>query len=312
MECYYHPEREGTDVCAICGKAICKECGLEISGKIYCKECLEKIVGIGIQSNAGQSDNVQKEPARLEKQEPTENIYQPQAESNMEIPQEEIKQIREDSPYNIKDNIEYTSGPDTSFTEQPQIAQNEYDAPQNQISQKPISNSQDYIYPDHETEPQPVVGGLNLEDKYEKYLDDLYFDEEEIPLGEQLAKDEAQYGSLTRKEYPTRNEELETQRNLGIRRGSEETPEELEARIKSELINGNSNENIHKINYKDEKEPMGAVDILLTIILIIIILIVIYYLLYIFILNASYPTFLDAIYGLSNPQNVINNLLTHK
>lgn len=314
MECYYHPDRQGTDQCAICGKSICKECGLEIAGKVYCKECLEKIVGIGIQGNAGENTNVQKEPARLEKQEAPENIYNAQAENNMASPQEEIKQIRDDSPYNIKDNIEYTSGPDTSFSEQPQVAQNAYDAPQSQISQKPISNSQDYIYPDHSAEPQPVVGGLDLEDKYEKYLDDLYFDEEEVPLGEQLAKDEAQYGSLTRKEYPTRNEEPEEQRGLGrLRRGGshEETPEELEARIKSELMNGNSNENIHKINYKDEKEPMGAVDIVLTIVLIIIILIVIYYLLYIFILNASYPTFMDAIYGLSNPQNVINNLLTH-
>ena len=26
MECHYHPEREGTDICAICGKSICKEC----------------------------------------------------------------------------------------------------------------------------------------------------------------------------------------------------------------------------------------------------------------------------------------------
>ena len=38
--------REGTDICAICGKSVCKECGLEIAGKIYCKECLEKIVGL--------------------------------------------------------------------------------------------------------------------------------------------------------------------------------------------------------------------------------------------------------------------------
>ena len=38
MECYYHPDREGTDTCAICGKSICKECGLEIAGKEYCKE----------------------------------------------------------------------------------------------------------------------------------------------------------------------------------------------------------------------------------------------------------------------------------
>ena len=47
MECYYHPDRNGTDTCAICGKSVCKECGLEIAGKTYCKDCLEKIVGIG-------------------------------------------------------------------------------------------------------------------------------------------------------------------------------------------------------------------------------------------------------------------------
>ena len=43
MACHYHPERESTDICAICGKPICKECGLEIAGKIYCKDCLQKI-----------------------------------------------------------------------------------------------------------------------------------------------------------------------------------------------------------------------------------------------------------------------------
>ena len=41
-----------------------------------------------------------------------------------------------------------------------------------------------------------------------------------------------------------------------------------------------------------------------------VILIVIYYIIYVFILNAYYPTFMDAIYGLTNPQNVINNILT--
>ncbi|MBE6499533.1 MAG: ATPase, partial [Methanobrevibacter thaueri] len=48
MECHYHPGRESTDNCAICGKSICKECGLEIAGKIYCKECLESIVGVSL------------------------------------------------------------------------------------------------------------------------------------------------------------------------------------------------------------------------------------------------------------------------
>ena len=48
---------------------------------------------------------------------------------------------------------------------------------------------------------------MELEDKYEKYLDDLYFDENEVPLEEQLAKDEEQFGSLTRKPYAPKREE---------------------------------------------------------------------------------------------------------
>ena len=55
---------------------------------------------------------------------------------------------------------------------------------------------------------------------------------------------------------------------------------------------------------------MGIVDILLTIILILVVLIVIYYLIYIFTLSTYYSTFIDAIYALSNPQNVINNILS--
>ena len=66
MECYYHPERDGTDQCAICGKSICKECGLEIAGKIYCKECLEKIVGLGIENKAEPKQQLlRRRPIRL-------------------------------------------------------------------------------------------------------------------------------------------------------------------------------------------------------------------------------------------------------
>ena len=68
MECYYHPDRNGTDTCAICGKSVCKECGLEIAGKTYCKDCLEKIVGIGLSETANESNIPKKtEPARLDK-----------------------------------------------------------------------------------------------------------------------------------------------------------------------------------------------------------------------------------------------------
>ena len=126
-----------------------------------------------------------------------------------------------------------------------------------------------------------------------------------------MAKDEEQFGSLTRKPYQARPEEpslKEAPKN--------ETPEEMEARIRAEILAEKEggkkikDRNIHKLNYQEEKEPMSIVDILLTIILIIVILVVIYYLIYVFILSASYPTFMDAVYALANPQNVINNILT--
>lgn len=342
MECYYHPNRESTNNCAICGKSICQECGLEIAGKVYCKECLEKIVGIGIDSKETPSQNqIQQDPVRLDKQNNVDYAQQPQEEigdyempyapkeqiPQEQYPQEEIRQIQDDSPYNIKSNIEYTKGPDATYSEninqqipqmesQPQIAQNEYDFQnEGQIAQKPIDNAQDYIYPDHSYQPEPTGAITDLEDKYEKYLDDLYFDEEDVPLGEQLAKDEAQYGSLTRKPYTPRAGEAADQQIHSNQPPKNETPEQMEARIRAEIIAEKegkkpSSEGIHNIDYKKDKEPMSIVDILLTVVLVIVILVVIYYLIYLFVLHASYPTFMDAIYGLSNPQNVINNILS--
>jgi hypothetical protein len=328
MECHYHPEREGTDICAICGKSICKECGLEIAGKIYCKECLESIVGLSLDNRAEQSaepaqpaEPVRTEPARLNKQPAEESIYNPQAESQpaepVVQPSHEIKQISEDSPYNIKDNVAIEGEPESSYLHESEvpIEPAPQAAPEPQITQTTAGD--DFIYPDHSYEPEPTSARAELEDKYEKYLDDLYFDEQEdVPLDQQLAKDEEQYGSLTRKPYSPKEEPpLKQEPTRPMKAPENETPEEMEARIRAEILAEQKGEklsdtNIHNINYKDEKEPMGAVDVLLTILLIIVILIVIYYLLYIFILHASYPTFMDAVYGLSNPQNVINNILT--
>ncbi len=358
MECYYHPERESTDVCAICGKSICKECGLEIAGKIYCKECLEKIIGLGIEEKAQESEVVEEtplvtEPAQVDAQTAEDTIYQPQDdEIDFEIPysepeeasKQEFKGISDDSPYNIKDNIQYESGLESSYLDDmediyqkpqdtPQVAQNEMDILEKQVL-TPKKNNDDFIYPDHDYEPQPTSARLELEDKYEKYLDDLYFDETDVPLGEQLAKDEEQYGSLTRREYAPRQEEAVEQQppaqKKAPKRGKkgkkapkqekkapkQETPEEMEARIRAEImkeqgaLTEKEETNIHNLDYGDEKEPMGILDILLSIILIIVILIVLYYLVYLFLLNSTYPTFVDALFALKNPQNVINAILT--
>ena len=328
MECYYHPSVESTDVCAICGKSICKECGLEIAGKVYCKDCLEKIVGLSVK-NTPQEKPVQEAP-KPERQEPEEVQF---------------SKIAEDSPYNIKESIKYEGGLESRYGEnlQPEgslyetieniqtpqepvqevreeyvqqepvmeevlrqpagQARNEYDYVQRQ-AQAPPAN--DYIYPDHSYQPEETSARREVEDKYERYLDDLYFDEAEIPLNEQLARDEAQYGSLTRNEYPPRNAPQQ-------QHGSDD---DLERRIREELMRkeqgGKSSirrEQIHNLQYEDKKEPFGALDILLSIVLIIVVLIVLFYIVYLIKLSATYPTFIDAIFGLKNPGMLLNALL---
>ena len=384
MECYYHPSRESTDNCAICNKSICKECGLEIAGKVYCKECLEKIVGMGIENDANKAP----QPARLEKKEPAfERDLNPQRPDEVQF---STQRVASDSPYNIKDNIVYEGGVESSYDEQYQPresltqaiksnqepiappeeeyipvrekqvpiqeepiipqreeqvpiqeepiipqreeyapvreepiipqreeyipvreeqvpiqeARNEYDAPQETYIQPPINApSQDYIYPDHSYEPEVTSARQNLEDKYERYLDDLYFDEE-VPLNEQLARDEEKYGPLTRHEAPKRP----SQRQLTA-------DEELDNRIRAELARREkgkkkkSRKSIHNMKkYENGKEPYGAVDIALTVILVIVIIIVVFYIIYLFALSNTYPTFLDAIFGLKEPQTLFGSL----
>ena len=353
MECYYHPSRESTDTCAICGKSICKECGLEIAGKVYCKDCLEKIVGLSLDSKP-QEEAPKEEPVRLEKEEaPEARIEMANLTRQPEEAQFSNQRIAEDSPYNIKDNIQYEGGLESTYDEsnQPQISL--HDAiEKNQVPEQPVENvreeyvepdpqmqevlrepvqqarneydyqkpqaapADDYIYPDHSYQPEETSARQAVEDKYERYLDDLYFDEPEVPLNEQLARDEEQYGSLTRREYTPRSTQ---QRSAPQRSAPQAYPEEddLDRRIREELARreqGKSirdgREPIHNIQYEEEKEPFSALDIVLTIILIIVIIIVLFYILYLFKLSASYPTFVDAVFGLKNPGQFIN-ALTH-
>ncbi len=68
-------------------------------------------------------------------------------------------------------------------------------------------------------------------------------------------------------------------------------------------------EQIHNLQYEDKKEPFGALDILLSIVLIIVVLIVLFYIVYLIKLSATYPTFIDALFGLKNPGMLLNALL---
>ena len=358
MECYYHPSRESTDTCAICGKSICKECGLEIAGKVYCKDCLEKIVGIGLNNEAPKQEPAP-EPVQEPIQEPVpEPVQEPVRLERKESPAKQIEmanltrdphkevqfsnqKISDDSPYNIKSNIKYEGGLESNYDPQPKESLSQPMANNQVVPQEPVQNvrqeyaeqdpfmqevlrepvqqarneydfsnrvqappADDYIYPDHSYQPQETTARQNaVEDKYEKYLDDLYFDEvEEIPLNEQLARDEEQYGSLTRHEHRPRN--THEQRMVA--------DDDLDRRIREELArreNPQKRERIHNIQYEEEKEPYSAVDILLTVILILVIIIVLLYIVYIFRLSATYPSFLEAMMGIKDPATFMRALM---
>ena len=97
-------------------------------------------------------------------------------------------------------------------------------------------------------------------------------------------------------------------------RRSYEEEQELDRQIREQLNirreqPKKSKKPIHNIRYEDEKESFGIVDIILTIILIIAIIIVLFYIVYLLFLTNSYPTFLDAIFGLQDPGELIGNLM---
>ena len=292
----------------------------------------------------------------------------------------------------------------------------------------------EFIYPDHSYQPEETSARKALEEKYEQYLDDLYFDEPEVPLSEQLAKDEEKYGSIVdtpyvpsepgtyddsygeyeqeiitgepyenygtldqqihnenqmmkdepyepyqketpqaprldpvkpqelnnnpqehiqqeytqmeynqgytqQEQYPPQQEYTQMEYNQGytqedlyvqpkpatksiheVETPVSRTPEEtaiLEEKILQNISKEKerkpvkpSKKSIHERDYRiNGKEPVSVVDIVLTIILIILILIVLFYLAYLFLLTDTYPTFLDAIYGLTDPQTFFSNLL---
>ncbi|WP_295723309.1 hypothetical protein [uncultured Methanobrevibacter sp.] len=247
MKCYYHEDRESTNNCAICGKPICPECGMEIGGNILCKDCVNTLI----------SDNLSQKVSEPVKDSPQE-IKEPENIQSAPEPVVEAQNIRSESAINQESPSAYTE----SYT------------PQNEQQ--------------------------NIEDKYEKYLEDLYYDEpekQELSLKEQLALDKdleeiAPMPDYYEEEIPSRIYEEWTpqhERNTSLSR----------------------RRNFHKVPKRSRrnKEPYSNVDILLTALLVILILLVIFYIIYLFVLSSSYPTFLDAITGLfTDPGKLFGSL----
>ncbi|MCL2157708.1 MAG: hypothetical protein FWH54_06775 [Methanobrevibacter sp.] len=163
----------------------------------------------------------------------------------------------------------------------------------------------------------------SLEKKYERYLDELYYKEdnvssnentiEVIPLKEQLAMDEAANGSIISKPRqptePTPDKEI-PQKNT----------DKFDLKSVTVSAKDNNKKNRRSLHphiqneQKKKKEKEGestTTEIILTLILIFLIILVVSYIIYLFTLAQAYPNFFDAVYALfSNPAEIINNIFS--
>ena len=324
MNCHYHPDRESTNKCSICGKPICAECGMEVGGNILCKDCVNDLIMDSLSSKASDKVNqkkIEEEPNEVEtiKEEPVINEEVSEVETE---PIQEDTPIEETTPQVEPDNEEEiitknnTEEVKTDNLEQAQIKK---DNTIHQESPSMFNNDVNYenTVPSHQENSEKQKA---LEDKYEKYLEDLYFDEpekHELSLKEQLAQDKEleEIAPIEKEENnydnefnyydeePYDEEPVYAPKPKVSKTHNDWVPEK-ERKPRSYKRN-----DFHRLPKNKTKEPYSVLDILLTIILIILILFVVFYLVYLFLLSSTYPTFLDALIGLvTNPGELLGSL----
>ena len=209
MECNNHPDREAVANCSVCGKAVCQDCCVEIGGSIYCKDCLNEIIAKSAVEKQAQETKeapkqaIAKEPVEepIDVIEPVETITPIQAEER-----EVVKPI-EKAPENFETDYEYETeyvetydegGAEDSYYENPEPIpepEPEYREHQRKVK-KEAAKKQAPVEPIHtedidedyyDEEPIPSKTPSNeLEAKYERYLEDLYYDEEESVVPQEL------------------------------------------------------------------------------------------------------------------------------
>ena len=209
MECYNHPDREAVTTCSVCGKAVCQECSMEIAGNVYCKDCVNQIVA---QSMMEKTNN--KAPQDTLEANVEEEIIEEPVETITPLKQEEVEEIIPAAPEkpaeNYEPEYEYETeyvetydddGMEDSYYEDPEIIpEPEPEYKERERVLKKQAAEEEIIEPIHKNAKEEFIDSMEadfydeepsetpsneLEAKYEKYLEDLYYDEEE-ELGEEV------------------------------------------------------------------------------------------------------------------------------
>ena len=327
MSCQNHPNKESVANCLFCGKELCKECTITIASKHYCEECMNELIGPELSSITGKNkSNEAQETAPSSQTTAPSQVEAQETEQMKIIPQDDISE-----PTIEKELVGKDKEPDDVFedtnqkipSQDSQNIDNIDDAKYNDIY------NDDRLYDDiHEDEAQSTQANSEIEEKYEKYLDDLYFDEENlksgengnVSLSEQLAQDEAEHGSLTKEPFipniPEKPiEEDRRNKNIPIMRNLRNVSSKAEDKAKDEeaepeyTVSSLHRESIH---YKKEgKKAYTSTEKILTIILIILIIFVVIYLIYLLTLHAQYSNFFDALTAFfTNPSDVLGEMIS--
>ena len=205
MECHNHPDREAVANCAFCGKAVCPECSMEIGGNIYCKDCLNDIIAKTMVEEEAVADSPKAAEVVEEPADAFEPITPIQAEERQVA--EEIAKPVDKAPENFETDYEYETeyvetyeedGAEDSYYENPEFIpepEPEYKEHERKLKREALAKKapiepihtedidEDYYY----EEPIPTKTPSNeLESKYERYLEDLYYDEEEDVIPQEL------------------------------------------------------------------------------------------------------------------------------
>ncbi|MDR0913410.1 MAG: hypothetical protein LBM96_12555 [Methanobrevibacter sp.] len=259
MKCANHPNKEGTDICSVCGKIICDDCKINIGNTNYCQECASELI------NAGVASKVKKQM------------------QNGVVTQEPIPQENE----NLKD----------LFREN-----NMYEELNGQNTNIP-----------------PEKTPKDIEEKYEKYLDDIYSEDDEINSMNNNTNNNTNTNrnndinnninnDINSYEYQNVSNDLNNQQrhnnqnNRKIFKNRNSSPPKNHFKKFNDKNNAHRTISLHKKSKKQESNKTNTITYVLVLILIILIVFVGTYVIYLVFLKSTYPGYFDALIALfTNP-----------
>lgn len=343
MNCYKHPDKESTVNCSLCGESICEECLVEIAGRPYCKDCVNKIVTQSIMEKAGEgAESDEAQAASPEAEENAETA--PEVETIEPLKEEADASAAPQKSEKPAENFEADYDYETEYVETYDEGGEEDKYYENPEPSEPIviNPSSEEVKPEAQAPPET---NPDLESKYERYLDDLYFDEpargggrpqqylddeynapgrgrrqapqdmDYVPQGQAYINQEYDDGLII-PAHSSQNPQYANESYEDLKRRIERNFAEEEEQNKGLLrrsrkpkdrydMNIDNIQEMHNFREEEDDDGLSITEILLTVILIVLIIGVVLYIIYMFALAGEYASFQEAFLAIFNDPDTL-------